>query len=55
MKDELVNAFEDNQSFTKNSAVLRLRYYNLETIIIQYVPVMEKIGKEEVNRMRTGK
>ena len=51
MNDDLVFAF-NNQIFTKVGAVLRMKYYNPEDIIIEHKPVKEKVGKVEVDRMR---
>ena len=53
MNDELVEKF-DNQSFTQGSAISKVKYYNPKNLIVQHLPVKEKVGKIEVNRMRNG-
>ena len=54
MKDVYVEAF-NNQTFNqdgKESAILRIKYYNPCDLIFQHLIVKEKIEKIEVNRMR---
>ena len=53
MNDELVNKF-NNQTFTKGSAKLKVKYYYPKSLIVQRLPVKEKINKVEINRMRNG-
>ena len=53
MNDALVNNF-NTQTFTKGSAFLKIKYYNPKNLIVQHLPVKEKEGKIEINRMRNG-
>ena len=53
MNDELVEKF-NNQSFTQESAILKIEYYNPKNLIVQHLPVKEKEKKIEINRMRNG-
>ena len=53
MNDELVNKF-NNQTFTQRSAILKVKYYYPKNLIVQHLPVKEKINKMEINRMRNG-
>ena len=53
MNDELVNKF-NNQTFTQGSAILKIRYYNPERLIVQHIPLKEREKKKEFNRMRNG-
>ena len=45
MNDELVNKF-NNQTFTRGSALLKIKSYNPENLIVQHLP-----DKEEVNKI----
>ena len=53
MNNELVEKFI-NQTFTQGSAILKINYYNPKNLIVQHLPVKEKEGKLEINRMRNG-
>ena len=53
MNDELVEKV-NNQTFTQGSAVLKIKHYNPKNLIVQHLPVKEKVNKIEVNRMRNG-
>ena len=53
MNDELVQKF-NNQTFTQGSAILTIKYYNPKNLILQHLPVKEKVNKTEINRMRNG-
>ena len=53
MNDELVEKF-NNQTFTQGSAILKVKYCNPKNLIVQHLPVKEKVNKIEVNRMRNG-
>ena len=47
----------NNQTFNQygnESAILRIKYYNLLDLIFQHLPVKEKVKIIEVNRMRNG-
>ena len=50
MKDELVEKFNIG-NFTQGSAILKIKYYNPEDLIVQHIPVKEKEKKIEINRM----
>ena len=53
MNDELVEKF-NNQTFTKGSAIFKIKYYNPKNLIVQHTPIKEKEKKIEINRMRNG-
>ena len=53
MNDEHVEKF-NNQTFTKGSAFLKIKYYNPRDLIVQHLPIKEKEQKIEINRMRNG-
>ena len=53
MNDELVEKF-NIQSFTQGSAILKIKYYNPKTVIVQLLPDKENEKKIEINRMRKG-
>ena len=49
MNDELVEKF-NNQTFTRGSAILKIKYYNSKDLIVQHLPV-KKEKKFEINRI----
>ena len=53
MNKYLVHKF-NNQTFNQGSAILKIKYYNPKNLIVQHLPVKEKEGKLEINRMRNG-
>ena len=56
MNKTYVDAF-NNQTFNQDgdeSVILRIKYYNPRNLIIQHLPVKEKVKNVEVNRMRNG-
>ena len=56
MNNVYVEAF-NNQTFNQDgdeSAILRIKNYNPRNLIIQHLPVKEKVENIEVNRMRNG-
>ena len=53
MNEDLVNKF-NNQTFTRGSAILKIKYYNPKKLIVQHLPVKEKEKEIEINRMRRG-
>ena len=53
MNKFLVHKF-NNQTFTQGSAILKIKYYNPKNLTVQHLPVKEKEGKLEINRMRNG-
>ena len=56
MNHVYVGAF-NTQTFNQDgdeSAILRLKYYNPPNLIIQHLPVKEKVKKVEVNRISKG-
>ena len=53
MNKVLVHKF-NNGNFNQGSAILRIKYYNPKNLIVQHLPVKEKGGKLEINRMRNG-
>ena len=48
MNDELVDKF-NNQTFTQGSAILKVKFYNPKNLIVQHLPLKEKVKKIEVN------
>ena len=46
MNDELVEKL-NNQTFTQESAILKINYYNPKTLIVQQIPIKEK--KENIS------
>ena len=53
MNDDLVNKF-NNQTSTRGSAILKIKYYNPKNLIVQHLPVKEREKRIEINRMRKG-
>ena len=53
MNKFLVHNF-NNGNFNQGSAILKVKYYNPKNLIVQHIPVKEKKGKIEINRMGNG-
>ena len=53
MNDEPVQKF-NTQTFTEGIAILKIKYFNPKDLIVQHLPVKEKVKKIEVNRMKNG-
>ena len=53
MNDELVGNF-NTKTFTQGIAILKIKYYSPKHLIVEHLPVKEKVKKIEVNRMRNG-
>ena len=53
MNDELVQKFNTVNS-NQESAILKIKYYNPQNLIVQHLPVKEGEKKIEINRMRKG-
>ena len=53
MNDELVENF-NNGNINQGSAILKIKYYNPKNLIVQHLPIKEKVNKMEINRMRNG-
>ena len=56
MNDVYVEAFQ-NQTFNQDgneSVILKIKYYNPPDLILQHLPVKEKVKNIEVSRMRNG-
>ena len=53
MNDELVEKF-NNQTFNQGSAILKIKYYNPRNLVVQHLPIKERVNKIEINRMRNG-
>ena len=53
MNDELVEKFNIGK-FTQGSPILKIKYYNPRDLIVQHLPVKERVKKIEINRMRNG-
>ena len=44
MNDELVEKFI-NQTFTRGSVILKIKYYNPRDLIVQHFPIKERVKK----------
>ena len=53
MNNELVEKII-NSNFNQGSAIFKIKYYNPKDIVVQHLPIKEKIIKIEINRMRNG-
>ena len=53
MNNNLVEKFK-NGKFNQGSAILKIKYYQPKNLIVQHLPVKEKVNKTEVSRMRNG-
>ena len=53
MNDELVEKFNTG-NFNQGSAILKIKYYNPKNLIVQHLPIKERVNKMEINRMRNG-
>ena len=53
MHDELFGKIK-TQTFNHRGAILKIKYYNPESLIAQHIPIKEKVNKIEVFRMRNG-
>ena len=51
MNDEFVKKF-NSQKFTKGSGILKIKYYCPKKLLVQHIPVKERVRKMEINRMR---
>ena len=53
MNKKLVKNFNTGK-FTQGSAILKIKYYNPKSLIVQHLPVKEREKKIEINQMRNG-
>ena len=53
MNDELVEKF-NTVNFNQGSAFLKIKCYNPENLIVQHLPIKERVKKMEINRMTNG-
>ena len=53
MNDELVEKFNTG-NFNQGSAILKIKYYNPKSLIVQHLPVKKRVNKMEIIRMRNG-
>ena len=53
MNDELIEKF-NTSNFTQGSAILKIKYYNPKNLIVQHLPIKERVNKIEINCMRNG-
>ena len=53
MDEELVVKI-NIQTFTQRNASLKIKYYNPPILLVQHIPVEEKVNEIEVNRLRNG-
>ena len=42
------------KNFTQGSAILKVKLYNPKNLIVQHIPVKEKVRKTETKRLRNG-
>ena len=45
---------KNTKDLASNSGILKIKYVNPENIIVQHVPVKEKVEKQKVNSSRSG-
>ena len=50
MKNLLKNSIQG--IFTKGSSILKFKYYKPKSLIVQHLPVKERVKKFEIDRMR---
>ena len=53
MNDKLVEK-NNNGNFTQGSAILKIKYHNPKSLIVQHLPVKEEEKKIDVYRTRNG-
>ena len=53
MNNELVEKFITG-NFNQGSAILKIKYYNPKNLVVQHLPIKERVNKIEINRMRNG-
>ena len=53
LNDELVEKFIKS-NFNQGSAILKIKYFNRRDLIVQHLPIKERVKKIEMNRMRNG-
>ena len=53
INDEFVEKFNAG-NFNQGSAILKIKYYNPKSLIVQHIHIKEKEKKIEINRMRNG-
>ena len=53
MNDEFVEKF-NSSNFTQGSAILKIKYHNPKKLIVQHLPVKERVMKMEIDCMRNG-
>ena len=53
INDELVQKFNSG-NFSQGNAILKIKYYNEQNLIVQHLPSEERANKIEINRLRNG-
>ena len=53
MNNDLVEKF-NNGKINQGSAILKIKYYNPKNLIVQHLPIKEKVNKFETNCMQNG-
>ena len=53
MNVELVEKFNTG-NFNQGSAILKIKYYKPKNLMVQHLPIRERVSKIEINRMRNG-
>ena len=53
MNDDIVEKF-NKIKFKQGCTFFKIKYYNPKNLIVQHLPVKEKVKKFEINRMRNG-
>ena len=51
MIEELLEKF-NNQAFTQGSVFLKIKFYNPKNLVVQHLPIKERVKKIEINHMR---
>ena len=47
MNDEFVESFNES-NFTQGSAILKIKHYNPKNLIVQHIPVKDKVKKQKL-------
>ena len=53
MNDELVEKISSG-NFNQGSAILKIKFYNPKSLIVQHLPIQEREKEIEINHMRNG-
>ena len=53
MNNEHVENF-NTVDFNQGSAILKIKYFNPKNLVVQHLPIKERVNKIEINRMKNG-